>query len=344
MVLATMVQAASSLASIAGIDVRFAVRQQFRRLLWSRVVKCRSLLFRRARAAPRSSCCRGRLRRGEPERIAIRALRRPRASFAQCTLGQARELPRRKSDRSAAPAPAAACWCVRAAHGAFLAVGRIERGQLRPAERCVSRTCTCCGDTDPGHGSARTSARRIRRRMPSPPTGPRAGTGTRSGRRPSGFSSPLTASALSRTISAGRRKRGPRASRRFSGSFSSSSGVTREDCRYVADVTISRCIALTSQPVRMNSVASQSSSSGCDGRLALRAEVLRRLHDADAEVHLPVSVHGDARGQRMRRDPPATGRASAGSRVLRCAAAAAERPGTRLVPFRSCSGNRRAPE
>ena len=38
--------------------------------------------------------------------------------------------------------------------------------------------------------------------------------------------------------------------------------VTRDDCRYVALVTISRSMALTSQPERTNSVASQSSSSG----------------------------------------------------------------------------------
>ena len=71
--------------------------------------------------------------------------------------------------------------------------------------------------------------------------------------------------------------------------------VTFEDWRYVADVTISRCIARTSHPVRTNSVASQSSSSGCDWRLALDAEILLRLHDADAEIHLPEPVDGDAR-------------------------------------------------
>ena len=39
-------------------------------------------------------------------------------------------------------------------------------------------------------------------------------------------------------------------------------GVTRDAWRYVAEVTISRCIALMSQFVRTSSVASQSSSSG----------------------------------------------------------------------------------
>src|SRR6059036_3512456 len=47
-------------------------------------------------------------------------------------------------------------------------------------------------------------------------------------------SNPLTASAWSRMNSAGRRKRGPRASSRFSGSCATSSGVIADDCRYVA--------------------------------------------------------------------------------------------------------------
>ncbi len=45
----------------------------------------------------------------------------------------------------------------------------------------------------------------------------------------------------------------------------------------MALVTMSFCIALMSQPVRMNSVASQSSSSGMRRPFALRAEVLHRL-------------------------------------------------------------------
>ena len=44
-------------------------------------------------------------------------------------------------------------------------------------------------------------------------------------------SRPLAASAWSRIIHDGSRNRGPRASRRFSGSRSSSAGVTRDDCR-----------------------------------------------------------------------------------------------------------------
>ena len=37
------------------------------------------------------------------------------------------------------------------------------------------------------------------------------------------------------------------------------------------------------------------------GRIALRAEILGRLHQAGAEIHLPVAVDGHARGQRMLR-------------------------------------------
>ena len=61
------------------------------------------------------------------------------------------------------------------------------------------------------------------------------------------------------------RKRGPRESRRLSASFSSFSGVAAADWRYVADVTMSRKSAFTSQPDSRNSTASQSSSFGCDG-------------------------------------------------------------------------------
>src|ERR1044072_4725707 len=50
-------------------------------------------------------------------------------------------------------------------------------------------------------------------------------------------SRPDHASASSRIISGGSRNRGPRARRRFSGSFSTSSRVTFDDCRYAALVT-----------------------------------------------------------------------------------------------------------
>ncbi len=40
--------------------------------------------------------------------------------------------------------------------------------------------------------------------------------------------------------------------------------------------------------------------------LALRAEILDRLDDAGAEIHLPEAIHGDARQQRIAADRPAT--------------------------------------
>ena len=51
----------------------------------------------------------------------------------------------------------------------------------------------------------------------------------------------------------------------WEGKVRASSAVIAADCRYVALVTSNLCMALTSQFVRMNSVASQSSSSGCVG-------------------------------------------------------------------------------
>src|SRR5579863_5402190 len=42
----------------------------------------------------------------------------------------------------------------------------------------------------------------------------------------------------------------------------------RDDCRYVADITIIFCIVFMLQPRSMNSHAIQSSNSGCDGSSA----------------------------------------------------------------------------
>ena len=56
----------------------------------------------------------------------------------------------------------------------------------------------------------------------------------------------------------------------------------------------------------MNSMASQSSNSGCVGGDALRAEVVLRLDEAAAEILLPDAIHDDARGERiLRLDEPA---------------------------------------
>ena len=53
------------------------------------------------------------------------------------------------------------------------------------------------------------------------------------------------------------------------------------------------------QPRSMNSTASQSSNSGCDGRAALRAEIFDCLDDASAEKLFPDPVDGHAGRQRI---------------------------------------------
>ncbi len=83
---------------------------------------------------------------------------------------------------------------------------------------------------------------------------------------------------MSRTTSASTRKRGPRASRRFSGSRASNSGVTFDDCRYVAEVTISFCIRFTSQPRADELRREPIEQFGMRRVVALHAEILRRLH------------------------------------------------------------------
>ena len=103
-------------------------------------------------------------------------------------------------------------------------------------------------------------------------------------------------------------------------------------------MTISRCSALTSQPVRTNSVASQSSSSGWLGDSPCDAEVFARLDEAGAEVHLPEAVDRHARGQRV------AGSTSQRARPRRLAArlraAAAARPARRARPSRPACRSR----
>ena len=75
---------------------------------------------------------------------------------------------------------------------------------------------------------------------------------------------------------------------------------------------------------------------GMAGRLALDAEVLGGLDQADAEVLLPEAIDGDARGQRVVRRQPASARGRADCSA-RPSAAAAERlresPGWTLAPY-----------
>ena len=56
---------------------------------------------------------------------------------------------------------------------------------------------------------------------------------------------------------------------------------------------------LTFQSLAMKSAESQSSNSGCEGRFALTAEILRCADEAFAEAELPEMVHCHARGQRI---------------------------------------------
>ena len=134
-----------------------------------------------------------------------------------------------------------------------------------------------------------------------------------------GFSSPLAASAMSRTISPSTRKRGPRASSRLYGSFSSSSGV---DCaslpvgRRVDDqpVQVLDCF----QPVLDELDGQPVEQLGVRRRLALRAEVLAGRDEAGAEVGLPDAVDERARGRRrLRIDEPPRERQARRRRVRR---------------------------
>ena len=67
----------------------------------------------------------------------------------------------------------------------------------------------------------------------------------------------------------------------------------------MALITIVFWIAFTFQPLSMNSDGQPVEQFGMDRPLALRAEIVHRLDDADAEEHLPEAIHGDARGQRI---------------------------------------------
>ena len=77
------------------------------------------------------------------------------------------------------------------------------------------------------------------------------------------------------------------------------------------------------------------------GRFALRAEILGGLDQAGAEIRLPEAIHGDARGQRIARDRPASARGPGDWRARRRAAAAGTR-GRRRSPCRRASRTRRA--
>ena len=114
---------------------------------------------------------------------------------------------------------------------------------------------------------------------------------------------------------------------------------------------ISLWMGFSFQPLSISSFASQSSSSGCVGLLALDAEVARRGDDAAAEVVLPQPVD-DHPGQQpagavvhvgdpVRQRPPAVRRAPAGRR--RRPASASPRPGRSASALAGSSASPRRP-
>ena len=74
---------------------------------------------------------------------------------------------------------------------------------------------------------------------------------------------------------------------------------TCEDCWNVADDTISRCSAFTSQPLSMKRRGEAVEQLGVRRQPSLAAEVLLGRDDAAAEVHAPDAIDGDARGERI---------------------------------------------
>ena len=118
------------------------------------------------------------------------------------------------------------------------------------------------------------------------------------------------------------RKRGPRDSSRFSGSFSQ---FLRRRRRPIggrsAEVTISLKNVFMSQPDSRNSTASQSSNSGCDGSSPVtpKSPVVRTRPCRNL---LPEAVDGDARRQRLVGPQQPFGEAEAVSAANRPASAA----------------------
>ncbi len=116
----------------------------------------------------------------------------------------------------------------------------------------------------------------------------------------SGPRSPPTARPRSRTTSASTRNRFWRPSRTLPGSRPASSARGRDDCRYVAEVTIVRIKTLRLQPEAMNSVASQSSNSGCDGgspwspKFSVVATSPRPKRDCHSALTATLAVSGFA--------------------------------------------------
>ena len=81
----------------------------------------------------------------QPEGVARSAPRRRRPPSRIDPLRPARGRPRRRSGRSAAPAPAAACWCAAARTAQVSRLGASKVDQRRVRAWSASRRCTGCG-------------------------------------------------------------------------------------------------------------------------------------------------------------------------------------------------------
>ena len=91
-------------------------------------------------------------------------------------------------------------------------------------------------------------------------------TGT-AGPRDLAFNFPEISRIQSRTISASRRRNLPEPNKVLSGSTRFLSAWLVTACRQARDCRISRCRCFKLQPLSMNSTASQSNSSGCEGAI-----------------------------------------------------------------------------
>jgi len=198
----------------------------------------------------------------------MRSSRRPPSdqSTRCASLGPPRRTPR----RSAASAPAAAVFGARLAH-THVSRTAASNVSIAAAPRCASKTCTSCGGT----GSARDLACNPPCRSTPSPT--LRLIGAHRWPADSSTSRPHTAKCWSRIISADSRSRGPRRQQPVVRSSAiAPSSPRRLPVGCAGHDPLLQC--LTSQPLRTNSVASQSSSSGATGPfIPASRSVLQRL-------------------------------------------------------------------
>ena len=175
---------------------------------------------------------------------------------------------------------------------------------------------------------------RSRRRRPAPPTAPRGWYGFTDGPPSFSTSRPLTPAPGrgSSRPAAGAAGRAPAAGSPGRVCSSAGGALRRLPIRRARHDQSSAC-AFTSQPDADELGRQPVEQLRMARPLALRAEVLDRLDQAGAEVHLPVAVHRHARRQRVASG--STSHCARPSRLLRTAlaAAAASTAGTPGVTF-----------